>query len=92
MKVSLCKCKASGFAPLAYFLRKEDFLMTRRERERELRTYPAALTVPEVAEILRVCTKTIYKLIRNGTLPSVKICREIRVSKVRLIDYLQKSA
>ena len=66
--------------------------MTRRERERELRSYSMALTVPEVAEILRVCTKTVYKLIKDDTIPSVKIGREIRVSKGRLIDYLQNSA
>ena len=39
--------------------------MTRREQERNLRSYPMALTVPEVAEILRVCTKTVYKLIKG---------------------------
>ena len=66
--------------------------MIRRERERELRSYSMALTVPEVAEILRVCTKTVYKLIKDDTIPSVKIGREIRVSKGRLIDYLQNSA
>ena len=66
--------------------------MIRRERERELRSYSMALTVPEVAEILRVCTKTVYKLIKEDTIPSVKIGREIRVSKGRLIDYLQNSA
>ena len=66
--------------------------MTRRERERKLSSYPMALTVPEVAEILRVCTKTVYKLIKEDTIPSVKIGREIRVPKGRLIDYLQNSA
>lgn len=66
--------------------------MTRRQRERELRLYPMALTVPEVAEILRVCTKTVYKLIKENNIPAVKVGREIRVSKVRLIDYLQNSA
>lgn len=66
--------------------------MTRRERERELRSYSMVLTVPEVAEILRVCTKTVYKLIKEGSIPHVKIGREIRVAKGLLIDYLQNSA
>lgn len=92
MKISCWICEASGLVPLADFFVKEVFLMTRRERERELRSYPMALTVPEVAEILRVCTKTVYKLIKENSIPSVKIGREIRVSKVRLIDYLQNSA
>lgn len=92
MTVLQCRCEASGLVPLANFFRKEVFLMTRRERERELRSYPMALTVPEVAEILRVCTKTVYKLIKGNKIPYVKIGREIRVSKGRLIEYLQNSA
>ena len=92
MKVSSWRCEASGLVPLANFFRKEVFSMIRRERERELRSYSMALTVPEVAEILRVCTKTVYKLIKEGSIPHVKIGREIRVLKCRLIEYLQNSA
>lgn len=77
---------------LLIFSGKEVYFMTRRERERELRFYPMALTVPEVAEILRVCTKTVYKLIKENNIPAVKVGREIRVSKIRLIDYLQNTA
>ena len=91
-KVSSWRCEASGLVPLANFFRKEVFSMIRRERERELRSYSMALTVPEVAEILRVCTKTVYKLIKEGSIPHIKIGREIRVPKGRLIDYLQNSA
>lgn len=36
--------------------------MTKKEHEKELRSYPAALTATEVAEILRVSTKTVYKI------------------------------
>ena len=92
MKVLQYRCEASGLVPLAIYFRKEVFSMIRRERERELRSYSMALTVPEVAEILRVCTKTVYKLIKEGSIPHVKIGREIRVPKGRLIDYLQNSA
>ena len=42
--------------------------MTKKEREKELRCYPAALTVAEVAEILRVSIKTVYKLIKDKTI------------------------
>ena len=92
MKASSWRCEASGLVPLANYFRKEVFSMIRRERERELRSYSMALTVPEVAEILRVCTKTVYKLIKEGSIPHVKIGREIRVPQGRLIDYLQNSA
>ena len=46
--------------------------MTKKEHEKELRCYPAALTAAEVAEILRVSTKTVYKLIKEKSLPAVK--------------------
>ena len=64
--------------------------MTKKEREKELRCYPAALTAAEVAEILRVSIKTVYKLIKEKSLPSVKVGRENRIAKSQLIDYLQQ--
>lgn len=39
--------------------------MTKKEHEKELRCYPAVLTAAEVAEVLRVSTKTVYKLIKE---------------------------
>lgn len=47
--------------------------MTKKEHEKELRCYPAALNAAEVAEILRVSTKTVYKLIKEKSLPAVKV-------------------
>ncbi len=38
----------------------------------------AVLTVPEVAEYLRVTTKTVYKLIGKGELTSFRIGRAVR--------------
>lgn len=64
--------------------------MTKKEREKELRCYPAALTAAEVAEILRVSTKTVYKLIKEKTLPAVKVGRENRIAKSHLINYLRQ--
>ncbi|WP_255202564.1 helix-turn-helix domain-containing protein [Acutalibacter muris] len=55
--------------------------MTKKEREKELRCYPAALTAAEVAEILRVSIKTVYKLIKDKTIPAVKVGRENRIAK-----------
>jgi excisionase family DNA binding protein len=37
------------------------------------------LTVPEVAEVLRVSPKLVYKLIRKGDLPHVRIGRLLRI-------------
>ena len=64
--------------------------MTKKECEKELRCYPAALTAAEVAEILRVSTKTVYKLIKEKSLPAVKVGRENRIAKSQLIDYLRQ--
>ena len=60
--------------------------MTKKEREKELRCYPAALTAAEVAEILRVSIKTVYKLIKEKTLPAVKVGRENRIAKLQQKD------
>lgn len=39
---------------------------------------PRVLTVPEVADVLRVTTKTVYALIKRGELPSFRIGRAVR--------------
>lgn len=62
--------------------------MTKKECTKTLYAYPDALTAAEVAEILRVSTKTVYKLLREGVIPSVCIGREKRIAKRHLIDYL----
>lgn len=66
--------------------------MNKREYAKALSAYPTALTVKEVSEILRVSTKTIYKLIGRGELPAIKIGRENRVSKEILISYLRRNS
>lgn len=63
--------------------------MTKNEYAKSLHSYPEALTVKEAAEILRVCTKTIYKIINSGELSAVKIGREMRIAKSNIIDYLR---
>lgn len=63
--------------------------MTKMEYKKALSSYPEALTASEVAEILRVCTKTVYKMIKLGEIPAVKIGRENRISKSVLISYLR---
>ena len=46
--------------------------MTMTPRERDV------LTVPEVAEYLRVTTKTVYALIQRGDLASFRVGRVLR--------------
>lgn len=64
--------------------------MSKKEITKSLCSYPAALNVKETAEILRVSTKTVYKLIAEGKLPAVKVGRENRIAKSELIKYLRQ--
>jgi len=44
----------------------------------------SVLTVTEVAEILRMNSTTIYRLVKNGSIPGVKIGGNWRISKASL--------
>lgn len=47
------------------------------------------LTAGEVADLLRVSTMTVYRLIRAGELPAVRVGRSYRVRQVDLDAYLE---
>lgn len=47
------------------------------------------LTVAEVADMLRVSTMTVYRLIRTGELPAVRVGRSYRVKSADLDTYLE---
>jgi len=49
--------------------------------------YPDILDVEQTSEILGVCKKTVYKLIKDAMLPSMKIGRLHRVPKIAVIQY-----
>jgi len=51
--------------------------------------YPEVLNVKQVSKVLGVSTKTVYKLIRNGILSSIKTGREFRVPKVVIMKYVK---
>lgn len=57
-----------------------------------LKNYPDVLTVEDVGKVLTICNKTAYKMIKQGTIKSLKIGRTYRVPKVYLIEYLLKCA
>ena len=63
--------------------------MNKKEYAKSLCNYPTALNVKEVAEILRICMKTAYKLVNNGTIPSIKFGREKRIAKSDLINFMR---
>ena len=49
------------------------------------------LTVQEVAELMRVSTMTVYRLIKAGDLPAVRVGRSFRVPEQAVNDYLASS-
>jgi excisionase family DNA binding protein len=63
--------------------------MENKAYKESLKNYSMSLTVPEVAEIMRVSTKLVYKLIKNKTLFAVKVGRENRIPKPVLITYMR---
>ena len=46
------------------------------------------LTVQEVAEIMRVSTMTVYRIIKSGELPAVRVGRSFRVAEPDVDAYL----
>lgn len=55
---------------------------------RSLEEIPVVVSVPELAEILRVSRNTAYAMVRSGQIPSVRTGAQIRISKSALLDYL----
>ena len=46
------------------------------------------LTVAEVADMMRVSTMTVYRIIKSGELPAVRVGRSFRVRDVDVDSYL----
>ena len=57
-----------------------------------LRDYPDVLDVPQLSEFLGVSKKTIYSLLKEGEITSVKIGRSYKVPKLFLLKYLKLAA
>jgi excisionase family DNA binding protein len=47
------------------------------------------MTVSEVAQVLRVSKMTVYRLIRQGDLPAVRIGRAFRIREDDVHSYLE---
>jgi excisionase family DNA binding protein len=46
------------------------------------------LTTREVAEAIRVSTMTVYRLIKSGELPAIRVGRHLRIRRRDLLAYL----
>jgi len=49
---------------------------------------PLVLTVSDISKILGIGKNTAYDLIRSGALKSVRVGRQIRVSKSAFLEFL----
>jgi excisionase family DNA binding protein len=60
------------------------------ERYRSVfKEYPDVMDVKQASDLLGVSTKTVYNLIRGGSLSSLKVGREFRIPKVHIMRYLK---
>ena len=62
--------------------------LSTRQTIKRLREYPDVLTVEEVSELLGVCTKTVYSMIRRGELKKQNVGRRFRIHKSYVMEYL----
>jgi excisionase family DNA binding protein len=56
----------------------------------EWRSLPLVLTVPEVAQALRVPQNTVRSLLREGAITGVKVGRSWRVEREALSAYIRR--
>jgi len=54
-----------------------------------LQNCPEILSITDVSKILGVSDKTVYKLVKNGSIASTKVGRSHRIAKPNLLSYLK---
>jgi putative molybdopterin biosynthesis protein len=47
-------------------------------------------TIPEIAEMLKISKNKIYKLVRNGEIPHLRIQKNVRIRKKDLEAWLDR--
>lgn len=59
-----------------------------RKSLKRIQDYPDVLTVEETSELLGVCTKTVYNMIKRGELKQQTVGRLFRIPKRNVLTYL----
>lgn len=59
-----------------------------RQSIKRIEDYPDVLTVEEASELLGVCTKTVYNMIKRGELQKQNVGRLFRIPKDYILTYL----
>ena len=57
-----------------------------------MQTDQRLLTVREVADVMRVSTMTVYRLIKTGSLPATRVGRSYRIWEGMVEDYLARES
>lgn len=57
-----------------------------------LEHYNDVLDVHDMCEILHIGENTAYRLLRSGTIHSIRVGRKVRIPKISLIEYLTGTA
>ncbi len=55
-----------------------------------LQGYPDVLNIEQVCEILKISAKTGYRLLKDGTIQSLKVGRSYRIPKAHLVAYFMQ--
>lgn len=58
---------------------------------RSLSVPKAFYTVDDISKLMSVAPNTIYTLVNNGTISSIRVGRQIRVSRPALLQFLRLS-
>ena len=51
--------------------------------------YPDILDVEQMSQLLKISKKTAYRLLRTGSISSIKVGREYKIPKLNIIRYLR---
>ena len=51
-------------------------------------TYKDVVNVEQLAEMLGIGITLAYRLVKQNTIKSIKICRQYKIPKINVIDYL----
>lgn len=55
-----------------------------------LQGYPDVLNIEQLCEILKISTKTGYRLLKDGKIQSLKVGRSYRIPKAHLVAYFMQ--
>ncbi len=50
--------------------------------------YPDVLLTEDLMDILKIGRSTVYKILKDGTIKSIKVSRNYKIPKLFIIEYL----